>query len=75
MSGAWEGSHGSPYLGESIEIKSSVNLPRYDDEIRDTELGVERDVVRRRLKIMKEDVKEFGMTAGCSGCIAVNRGS
>ncbi len=59
---------------EGIGIKSSVNLPRDETEIRRTEAGVEKEVVRRRLKIAKEDVKEFGMTAGCRGCVAVNRG-
>ena len=57
-----------------IEIKSSVKLPRYENELTNTDVGVEKEVVRRRLTIVKEDVKEFGMTAGCRGCIAVNRG-
>ncbi len=42
---------------EGIEIKSSVNLPRDDTEIKKMEPGVEKEVVRRRLKITKEDVK------------------
>jgi hypothetical protein len=41
---------------EGIEIKSSVNLPRDESEIRKTEARVEREVVRRRMKIVKEDI-------------------
>ncbi len=59
---------------EGIEIKSSVNLPKDESEIKKTEIGVEKEIVRRRLKLTKEDVREFGMTAGCRGCAAVNRG-
>jgi hypothetical protein len=59
---------------EGIEIKSSVNLPRDETEIKETEHGVEKEVIRRRLKITKEDVKRFSMTPGCKGCVAVNRG-
>ena len=44
---------------EGIEIKPSVNLPRGETELRRTEAGVEREVVRRRLKSAKEDVKEL----------------
>jgi hypothetical protein len=59
---------------EGIEIKSSVNLPKDESEIKETEAGVEKEIVKRRMKIVKEDIREFGMTAGCKGCIAVNRG-
>ena len=33
-----------------------------------------RQRVGRRMKITKGDMRKMGMTAGCRGCIAVNRG-
>ena len=60
---------------EGIEIKSSVNLPRDESEIKKTESGIEKNIVKRRLQITQEDVKQLGMTPGCRGCIAVNRWS
>ena len=36
--------------------------------------GFDKQVVKRRFKITKEDVRKYGMTPGCRGCIALNRG-
>jgi hypothetical protein len=42
---------------DGIEIKSSVNLPRDESEVKKTEAGVDKEVVRREMKKVKEDVK------------------
>ncbi len=42
---------------EGIDMKSPVTLPRDESEIKRTEVGVEKEVVRRRLKLVKEDVR------------------
>jgi hypothetical protein len=37
--------------------------------------GEEKEVQIRRLRINKKDVEKFGMTPGCDGCRAANRGA
>ena len=44
------------------------------DEPKRTPEPEEKEVVRRRAGIRKEDVMEFGATPGCPGCTAANRG-
>ena len=57
-----------------IQIKSKTVIPgeSQGDEILDEPLL--RDMVPRRLKITKYDLRKYGLTVDCPGCIAANRG-
>ena len=56
-----------------IELKSRVNIATDVDgnELKEPEARKEQV---RRLKIRREDIMKYGITLGCPGCRAVNRG-
>ena len=64
-----------PIPGRGIrEIKAHVTLPESSTDGGILEEPSTREVIPRRVKIGKEDIARFGMTIGCPGCIAANRG-
>ena len=75
----WDKVKGTPWEPvpgrEGVEVMSKVELPPAPVEVPPM-----ADVPRweqdwRRPKIERKDVKNLGMTPGCPGCIAANRGS
>ena len=64
-----------PFPGrDGIEIRSNIVIVERTDEPKMIPEPEEKEVVRRRAGIRKEDVMEFGATPGCPGCTAANRG-
>ena len=65
-----------PYPGAKggFELRSKVRLPAERAEFTETVKG-KSDYTRRRFRIRKEDLEQFGYTAGCPGCRAANRGT
>ena len=59
---------------DGVEVRSYVMIPERQDEPRRIPEPEDKEVVRRRAGIKKEDVMEFGGTPGCQGCLAANRG-
>ncbi len=69
-----KGSPWEPIPGrEGIELKTSVNIDT-GEAVHDPMIGFEKPYVKRRFRINKEDVLRRGMTPGCKGCSALNRG-
>lgn len=60
---------------ESLEIKSKVIMHEDDEKIIPGNVGEQNEIERIRFYIKKEDVKEFGITPGCPGCLAANAGA
>ena len=74
--GAVQGTPWEPIPGRGgIEVKSRFQV-RGDEEEPIPQPST-RDVVPRRIYIRREDVSEskYGLTPGCKGCEAANRGS
>ena len=72
---AIQGTPWEPIPGrEGIELKTAVVIPRAPGPIIEPVEGMVRPIVRRRFQIRKEDANQHGMTVGCEGCTAVNRG-
>ena len=70
-----KGSPWEPIPGrEDIELKTSVHIDT-GDKVHEPMEGMDRPVIKRRFKIKKDDVRTHGMTPGCKGCIALNRGA
>ena len=65
-----------PYLGAGggYEIKSKVRLPTESGELTKIVEG-EANFVPRTLRIKKEEWEKFGITTGCPGSRAANKGS
>ena len=57
-----------------IEVKASVHFKEDKDELKGAQEGGRRPIIRRRVKITKGEVERMGMTPGCVGCRAANRG-
>ena len=57
-----------------IEIKSRVDVPTERAPATLDEGILLRPTMGRRMYIAKDDVDRMGMTPGCRGCIAANRG-
>ena len=57
-----------------ISLKTAVHLPQREAEPTPIIEGEVRPIIRRRIKITKEDIKRFGITQGCRGCERANRG-
>ena len=61
---------------EGIEVKASVSFAREVDGSRlQHETTEDKPRQPRAVYINKADVKRYGMTPGCDGCIKVNRGA
>ena len=60
---------------EGIEVKASVSFAKEVDGSRlQHETAEEKPRQPRAVYINKSDVKRYGMTLGCDGCLKVNRG-
>ena len=59
---------------QGIELKCRINLPEDKDPVERVMSGEPREVVPRRVRITREQVRMAGFTVGCPGCRAVNRG-
>ena len=59
----------------SIEVPINVRVPDEDQVIMPQTLSQEKDIVRRDFRIYKSDVKDYGLTPGCRGCLAADAGS
>ena len=57
-----------------IEIKSRVEMPKTEGMPPRIEEPPPKEYVRRIPKIKRDDVREWGLTPGCQGCVAANRG-
>ena len=56
------------------EVKSNVVFPKVYESIVPDKPPEQKEFCRRRIRITRDDVKQAGMTPGCEGCVAVNRG-
>ena len=59
---------------EGIEIRARVHVPSDREPLQPPMQGEERQVIPRRARITREQVRMMGFTVGCPGCRAVNRG-
>ena len=65
----WEPEPGRP----GIEIGTRVRIPvETNTELEEPEAAPAREFISRRTRLYKRDVRKYGMTPGCQGCIAVN---
>ena len=60
---------------EGVEVMSKVELPPAPVEVPPMADGPKWEQDWRRPKIERKDVRNLGMTPGCPGCVAANRGS
>jgi hypothetical protein len=60
---------------EGVEVMSKVELPPAPVEVPPMADGPKWEQDWRRPKIERRDVRNLGMTPGCPGCVAANRGS
>ena len=59
---------------EGVEIKSRVKMAaEFGDTMQHNDDGEPQPFVVRAVKLLKEDVRKYGMTQGRSGCTAANR--
>ena len=58
----------------NIEVKSMVQIPKDDKEIVKALEVSDREVIKRRIKITKWDVRTYDGTPHCRGCSAVIAG-
>ena len=73
---AFQGVPWEPIPGrEGIELKCRVNMPRDSEGVTQPMEGQDSDLVHRRVRITREQVRLMGFTVGCPGCRAVNRWS
>ena len=56
------------------EIRSKVVFPTVYESIVPDKPPEPKEFFRRRIRITRDDVKHAGMTPGCEGCVAANRG-
>jgi len=77
--GLWERVKGTPWEPvpgrEGVEVRSSVELPPAPMEVPPMVDAPKWEQYGRRPNIQMKDVKNLGMTPGCPGCVAANRGS
>ena len=59
---------------EGIEIRARVHVPRDNSAPEAPMEGEAKEVVPRRVRITREQVRMAGFTVGCPGCRAINRG-
>ena len=59
---------------EGIEVRANIELPMEETEPTPVQEPEPQDVIRRRAGITKTDIEKYGMTPGCHGCVAQNRG-
>ena len=59
----------------TTEVPINVRVPDEDQVIIPQTLSQEKDMVRRDFRIYKQDVKDYGLTPGCRGCLAADAGS
>merc|ERR1712186_73111 len=50
---------------EGIELKCKVNIPVDRSEVSEPMVGEDKDMVHRRVKITREQVRMMGFTVGC----------
>ena len=62
----------APGQGDA-EIKSKIRLPQ--DRANQIPEIREKEMVTRRVRIYQTHLDKYGVTAGCRGCEAMNRGS
>ena len=60
---------------DGMEVKSRVVIPSDHKDKAEAVQGEDKEVQTRRLRINKKDIEKFGMTPGCDGCRAANRGA
>ena len=58
---------------EGIEIRSRIELPKVEGDPPKVEEPRPKEYARRRPNITRDDVRDWGLTPGCPGCIAANR--
>ena len=58
---------------EGIEIRSKIELTKVEGDPPKVGEPRPKEYARRRPKITRDDIREWGLTPGCPGCIAVNR--
>ena len=72
---SFKGTPWEPVPGkEGAEIKTSVCIP-CEFNPTETEIGVRKEVIRRRFRITPKDVAQHLPTMDCEGCKAANRGA
>ena len=57
---------------QGIELKCRVNLPEDKTPVERPMQGEKEEVIPRRVRITREQVRMAGFTIGCPGCRAVN---
>ena len=56
------------------EIRSKVVFPTVYESITPDKPPETKEFLRGRIRITRDDVRDAGMTPGCEGCVAANRG-
>ena len=59
---------------EGIAIKSMIDIPKVGDPPMPVEVGIDKEISRRRAGLTNDDIMTHGLTPGCPGCLAANRG-
>jgi len=60
---------------DGVELKSHVRMAsEFGDKMEHAE-GQQQPFVARAVEFLKEDIKKYGMSPGCAGCTAANRGT
>ena len=59
---------------DSVEVPISVSVPDEDKVVLPAAENSEKVIVTRDFKIYRSDVKDFGLTPGCKGCLAADAG-
>jgi hypothetical protein len=68
---------GEPVPGSpgQVELRSRVHVPEdRGDAVREA-IEVDIPYLPSMLKITRQDLRKYGYTANCQGCLAINRGS
>ena len=59
---------------DGVGIKSQVRMAaEFGDRMQHASEGGSQPLVVRAVKFLKEDIRKYGMTQGCPGCVAANR--